>query len=88
MKFRPVRDGLDTSMKELREINSVGDLMLAIIDTCSLVKAVFERNIKVEPYAPWTWPDTRIGWEKTYLVSVDLIGPVGYTDGPLEDIRK
>lgn len=27
-------------------------------------------------------PDTRIGWEKTYIVEVPGLGPVGFTDGP------
>ena len=89
MKFRPIRGGLDTSMKELREVNNIGDLMLAILDTCGgLVDTVFESSIKVEAYAPWAWPDSRIGWDQTYLVTVKGVGPVGYTDGPLEDIRK
>lgn len=89
MKFRPVRGGLETSMKELRDVNNIGELMLAIIDTnTSVVKKVFEGDIKIEAYAPWTWPDTRIGWDKTYLVTVKGVGPVGYTDGPLEEIRK
>lgn len=89
MKFRPVRGGLETAMKELREVNTIGDLMLAIIDTNKgLVNKVFEGDIKIDAYAPWAWPDTRIGWDETYLVTVKGVGPVGYTDGPLEEIRK
>ena len=88
MKFRPVRGGLDTSMKELREVNNICDLMLAILDTNKgFITSLFESDIKVEAYGPWTWPDRRIGWEKTFLVTVKG-NPVGYTDGPLELIRK
>ena len=89
MKFRPVRGGLTESMGEMREINNVRELMLAILDTNGgLIDTIFESHIKVEAYAPWAWPDTRIGWNQTYLVTVKGVGPVGYTNGPLEDIRK
>lgn len=55
----------------------------------SQVKSIFEHSIKIEPYAPWTWPDIRIGWDRTYVVTVNGVqGPVGFTDGPLEEIRK
>lgn len=89
MKFRPVRGGLDTSMKELREVNNITDLMLAILDTNKFfITALFESDIKIEAYGPWAWPDSRIGWDQTYLVTVKGVGPVGYTNGPLEEIRK
>lgn len=75
-------------MKELREIKDTADFMLAVLDFSPVpVKAIFLKDVTVEAYAPWTWPDTRIGWEKTYLVSIKLIGPVGFTDGPLDDLK-
>lgn len=80
MKFRPVRGGLATSMRELKEWNTVDELILAVLDTNPSVKYITTEKIKVEPYAPWTWPDKRINWEQTYLVTVDG-NPVGFADG-------
>lgn len=83
MKFRPVRGGLETSMKELKEWNNIDELMLAILDTNTSLKYVTEAKVRVEPYAPWTWPDKRINWAQTYLVTVEPFGPVGFADGPI-----
>lgn len=41
-------------------------------------------EMEVKPYAPWTWPDSRIGWEKTYVVTIRGYG-IGFTDGPVPE---
>jgi hypothetical protein len=38
--------------------------------------------LKVVPYG--TGPDTRIGWERVYIVLVNDL-PYGFTDGPLQE---
>jgi len=84
MKFRPVRGGLDESTAELKEFSNRFEFEMFILNAAEHYIDITYTNhgIEVKPYAKWCWPDTRIGWEKTYLVTLNGY-PVGYTDGPV-----
>ena len=40
-----------------------------------------DEQMHVEPYS--NRPDERIGWNATYIVTLEGYGVVGFTDGPL-----
>jgi hypothetical protein len=35
-------------------------------------------NLEIKPY--FMEPDTRIGWDQTYIVTLEGFGPIGFTD--------
>jgi hypothetical protein len=89
MRFREHRGGLRQAMETLAFVQ----------DRAELVKLLNERydylwgfprqyapqltveTIVIAPYVDE--PDERIGWEKTYIVSLPGYGVLGFTDGPL-----
>lgn len=60
---------------------------------CGLVAREFPQSlpngakISAEEYAKWTWPDERIGWAETHIVTLEGYGVLGFTDGPVESLR-
>lgn len=78
--YRPVRGGLDESMKEKKELGSTAELVAAIEDHWNNKVA----SLFVKPYGF----DVRINWD-TYIVMVKFARgihefvPVGYTNAPV-----
>jgi hypothetical protein len=82
MKFRPIRGGLEESMREVREWNTRIEIeYLAYEFAKGFFLSEKENYPKVEVKKYGTGIDERIGWD-THLV---LLGgsPVGFTDGPI-----
>lgn len=83
MKFRPVRGGLATAMKEVQEWNTVEELEHIVFEEArGLSHLARGTKIQVEKYGHGI--DERIGWD-THLVTLKGVGPVGFTDGPLPE---
>jgi hypothetical protein len=84
MKFRPQRELLEDSMKEVREFDTVTEFERYIHHEY-LPPYYRSRGtqISVTPYPSAEWNfDPRIGWH-TYIVELKGWGVVGFTDGPL-----
>lgn len=80
MRFREHRGGLAESVETLTELSDRN----ALVNHCqSLLQPYsfhFEPSaLKVEPYGG---KDTRIGWDETYIVTVEGYGVMGFTDAP------
>jgi hypothetical protein len=82
MKFRELRGGLRESLETLVELPD----RAALIAHVSQLQAaqpfnapVSDATVHVRRY----YHDPRTGWD-THLVTLDIWGPVGYTDGPCE----
>jgi hypothetical protein len=80
--FRHHRSSLEDSMKTAIEVRSIDDLVLELQKRFTFW-VIKPSDIHIEEYMPWA--DTRIGWEKTYLVTLSGKGVVGFTNGPLGD---
>lgn len=79
--YRDHRGSLDGSLKTLREVLSFAELFEYLRDDLAhFGYTLTPDNLIIEPYIP----DDRIGWTRQFLVRVAGIGPVGYTDGPLD----
>lgn len=78
MKFREHRGQLGDSMETVKELPD----RAALIDHlyASFPQPLNFENIKIEPY--FMEPDVRIDWDQTYIVTLDGIGVIGFTDGP------
>lgn len=88
-KFREHRGGLAESMETLVVMEDWNELA----EYCKTKLSEWMFNIRIEdvsvkPYADN--PDTRIGWDKTYIVMVEGWGPFGFTDKdvPRNEPRK
>lgn len=75
--FRPHRGSLAVAMAEVREIDSLAEL-IAFAEAELGHYSVDVSGLKVEPYCY----DTRIDWD-TYIVSIPKYGVIGFTNGPL-----
>lgn len=42
----------------------------------------FSHGLTVKPY--FMEPDKRCGWAQTYIVLLEGLGPIGFTDSPLD----
>lgn len=92
MKFRPVRGGLAESMMYVEEWKTRAELEAIVNKTIGDCYPLVNRTS--DPHGTkmqikWYARDDRIGWN-TFIVLVDGIGPVGFTDGepdPWEDYR-
>lgn len=88
MKFRPVRGGLATAMKEVREFSNRFEFEGFILNMADANRCIwhpgFEHKIEVKPYPSLDrcW-DERIGWH-TYIVTLNG-HPMGFTDGPVPE---
>jgi hypothetical protein len=84
MKFREHRGGLDESMETCVEIANYAQLLDHIGNIFKdppLNNFKFDpRQVHISSYS--MSPDTRIGWEHTYIVTIDGYGVLGFTDGP------
>lgn len=81
MKFRPVRGGLATAMKEVQEFNTLEELKHIVFEETRGYVFDGSTDVKVRKYGQGV--DVRIGWD-TYLVTLNG-EPVGYTDGPVPE---
>ena len=79
-QFRPHRGGLEESMAEVMEVNSIQDIVDYVEKTTPIPNIKF--NIKVRKYGY----DARIKWD-TYIVT-DQFGVIGFTDGPIGPIKE
>lgn len=82
MKFREHRGALDDSMATCVELADRSALVehirkIAVVNLHPGIEIV-EEQIVIRPYV--MTPDTRIGWNATYMVSILGIGPIGFTD--------
>lgn len=83
MKFREHRGSLGASMDTMVELETRAQL----IDHVKKMYSTFVHgfnfdDIVVEPY--YMTPDSRCGWEQTYVVRLDGFGVIGFTDSPVE----
>lgn len=77
MKYRPNRGGLEESMKEIKEFDSIHQLAAHL--ECAVV------DISIEPY--YVYLDERTGWPATCIVYKQLYVP-GFNPGSkLKSIR-
>lgn len=82
MKIRQHRGGLAESMETLAEIEPTVAAVRQYLKERRAGGFVTSLPIKVVPYGKG--PDTRIGWDQTYIVLVNDL-PYGFTDGPLQE---
>lgn len=80
MKFRHHRGGLKESMKTLVTLEDRNALVQHLREYFKEWFDVVPDKVKLERYGDG--PDTRIGWDKVFIVTIDGFGPVGFTDGP------
>lgn len=80
IRVRMHRGSLRRSMQTATEIHATKADLIHYLHTHAILNLDTEA-LKVEPY--FMYPDTRIGWQNTYLVSCPLYGPLAYTDGPI-----
>lgn len=83
IKYRPHRELLDDSMREMREVASFAELVRCMRGEVQSWyppdQLPTEQNTAVQPYGS----DERIGWKDTHIVTVS--GQAwGFTDGPVE----
>jgi hypothetical protein len=79
MKFREHRGGLAESMITMVEVPDVPSLIAHIRQLLS--RYVFEfpdDAVHIRLYLDTV--DKRIGWKKTYIVTIDKYGVIGWTD--------
>lgn len=80
-RYRDHRGSLAESMETMRTVSTRDDLIAYLREDLGKWSFTFPDDaVHIEPY----YPDNRIGWEKSYIVTVENFGVVGYTDGPLE----
>ncbi len=84
-RFREHRGGLADSMETMVELTTMEELK-------SHVKKLLWQfdvpannlrfdDIQVKPYGCHCWPDERIGWAETWVVTMPGYGVLGFTDG-------
>ena len=79
-KFRFHRGTLEDSMKAVWEVETIDDILQIFKDEFPMLSHLFNQDtVKIKPYGY----DTRIEWD-TYIVTIMGLGPVGFTDGPLQ----
>lgn len=81
-KYRPHREFLDESMREVSVVANFSELVALMRSACRgwpANKMPTEDNTKIEPYGRGI--DSRTGWN-THIVTVDGAA-WGFTDGPL-----
>lgn len=81
MRFRQHRSTLNESMMTMIELSD----REALVERCRQISSA--NFIEFDPSAlkvkaHFLEPDTRIGWDKTYIVIIEGLGVVGYTDTP------
>lgn len=81
MKFRLHRGSLADSMATARTVDTKAEFDHALREIVG--DGAELATVKVTLYD--AAPDTRIGWNQTYVVATDR-GVVGFTDGPLETL--
>lgn len=78
-RFREHRGGLSEAMETLKTFETQEQLVAHIRTLLSPYGFYFPAEaVEVKPYADW--PDTRIGWDKTLIVTVEGYGVIGFTD--------
>lgn len=70
-----------TTVVEIRNFDALIDIIRSDFGWFAHPLAVDKDTVHVSPYG--SGMDTRIGWN-TYIVTVDLFGVWGFTNGPLE----
>jgi hypothetical protein len=89
-RFREHRGGLAESMETMVYMTTMAELKAHCRQKLWNFD-VPENNlrfdeIKVEPYGTHCWPDERIGWLETWIVTMPGYGVLGFTDGePIRD---
>lgn len=80
MKYRPQRELLEESMKEVWEFSTRKEFFEYIWNwgEKNLMIRIYPEHVKVEPYGGF---DARIGWD-THIVTVQGHA-IGFTNGPL-----
>jgi len=81
-RYRSHRGSLAESMETIKILSDKAQLVEQLIRFFgpSVKEGVITLDTtKIEPYCF----DDRIGWD-THIVTVDMIGPVGFTDGPVD----
>jgi hypothetical protein len=88
MKFREHKGSLDVSMRTLIEFDSKRALVTHIQNLLAPYRVtVSPDDIKASLYG--SSGDARIGWEKTYIVTVKGYGVIGFSDAPIDpEIKK
>ena len=83
MLYRDHRGSLNESMKTLTKIKGRGDLIAHLQKSWpfTVTTMLDLRKIEIKPYH--TKPDTRIGWEETWIVTLPGFGVLGFTNGGL-----
>lgn len=82
-RFREHRGSITDSKETEVVINNREEL---VAHCKSIIGETFDfdpEKLKVEPY--YDQPDSRIGWNRTYIVSIDGYGVVGFTDSPCNE---
>lgn len=82
MKIRRQRGSLAESMETLAEIEPTLACVRQYLKAGKVFGYVSSSPVKVVLYTDR--PDSRIGWDKTYIVLVDDL-PYAFTDGPLQE---
>lgn len=83
MKFRQHRGGLAESMETLVVLGNWDELkgyIKGLLWSWPTAPEVTDQTLHVKLYVDRG--DSRIGWEKTYIVTLDEYGVLGFTDGP------
>lgn len=81
MRFREQRGGLDESMQTCVVLKDKAALVRhcqKLFDRYPVPLPSVSEHLRIELYMDR--PDTRIGWDKTYLVTIDGYGVMGMTD--------
>lgn len=82
MNLRQHRGSLEESMKTLTVVNNREELLKVMREELApFGHLVPESYVSVALYSGV--PDTRIGWDKTYVVYIDGYGVFGFMDGEL-----
>jgi hypothetical protein len=80
MKYRQHRSTLAESLKTVVEIPATFDALWEEVRKTITLPETFREDLSMAFYCK----DDRTGWD-TYIVTIDMYGVVGFTDGPLED---
>jgi len=79
--FRPHRGGFKESMAEAKEFNTLDDLDIYLSRTY-----LFKHGGVLSSKCYFHDKDTRNGWERTYIVLKEGVGPVGFVNCSVPDI--
>lgn len=89
VRYRPHRGGLGEAMAEMVKLASKADLIAHLKKWHAEMYGAPEINedtLHIKPYG--SGPDTRIGWEQTFIVMLDGWGPVGFSDGDFSESNQ